>query len=474
MKRLNGLLLFLLISAGIFAQKKDSVITVHEWGTFTTLVGSDGKYLTGLYLDEEKLPDFVYNLGMEVVKDSNSKGIFTEKCVAKNVTVKMETPVLYFYSDSVSDFKVKVEFNGGLISQWYPARSNGTPHIKKCDGGMDFKTDYRDGFIEWEGKVLPLNSTEKYSEEAAGSHVWQAPRQTQSNKIKTTDSAQVEKYLFYRGIGNFRSPLLVGFDEGYLSLTNTYSEKIIYGMAYYKPVNGEPVIWWAGGLDRGTQIKIKPVPMQGIANERVMRNFRNSLGAAGLYSEEAEAMLKTWNESYFETPGAKIFWIVPQSITDTLLPLTMEPKPKDIKRVMVGRSEILTPRFEDFIIDVYKHGNPKTFKGDRYELAYKERYEQIKGRVKMEDSTTVKYHIYPNRYTKTLYVLAKTKARNGKEVKIEIINTANEVIKTESIASNETGYITFDYFYKNITQGDYLVKISVEGEEPYAEKVELK
>ena len=32
---------------------------VHEWGTFTTLAGSDGILLPGLYHEEEQLPNFV-------------------------------------------------------------------------------------------------------------------------------------------------------------------------------------------------------------------------------------------------------------------------------------------------------------------------------------------------------------------------------------------------------------------------------
>ena len=36
-------------------------VTVHEWGTFTSMQGADGVGLEGLQHEEERLPDFVYS-----------------------------------------------------------------------------------------------------------------------------------------------------------------------------------------------------------------------------------------------------------------------------------------------------------------------------------------------------------------------------------------------------------------------------
>jgi len=117
---------------------------LHEWGTFTTVSGSDGGVLKGLHVEEEQLPDFVYShKGMRPSVQSNrlSRGIFVRKdakgmliqsrgkgmssAKLKNVTVKMETPVIYFYGDDTPKVNVKVGFNGGTISQWYPDRTAG-------------------------------------------------------------------------------------------------------------------------------------------------------------------------------------------------------------------------------------------------------------------------------------------------------------------------------------------------------------
>ena len=101
MNRLVAALILLLLFSNLV--RGQGRFVVHEWGTFTTLEGSDGKFLSGLYHEEEKLPSFVQHEGEEYNNGLN-KGFY--EC--KNVTVKMETPVLYFYSDTSRLVNVRV------------------------------------------------------------------------------------------------------------------------------------------------------------------------------------------------------------------------------------------------------------------------------------------------------------------------------------------------------------------------------
>ena len=101
--------------------------TLHEWGTFTTVVGSDGTHLDGVEREEAPLPYFVYQLdGLRATDFPHpfAKGIDYRRPLA-HVNVRMETPVIYFYSDQAFDAQVDVGFNGGAISQWFPDRSAG-------------------------------------------------------------------------------------------------------------------------------------------------------------------------------------------------------------------------------------------------------------------------------------------------------------------------------------------------------------
>ncbi len=70
------------------------------------------------------------------------------------------------------------------------------------------------------------------------------------------------------------------------------------------------------------------------------------LTAAGLYEKEAKAMVKTWDAAWFGEEGTRLLYLVPRAKTDELLPITMDPKPTELVRVLVGRHDFLTPEQE--------------------------------------------------------------------------------------------------------------------------------
>jgi hypothetical protein len=63
---------------------------------------------------------------------------------------------------------------------------------------------------------------------------------------------------------------------------------------------------------------------------------------AGLYPDEATAMLKTWELSYFKSPGLRFFYIAPKTWVDDILPLSVTGAPVKITRVMIGRIELIS------------------------------------------------------------------------------------------------------------------------------------
>src|ERR1700752_1781563 len=87
-------LLLLLTAAVVLPRGVDRAdLTVHEWGTFTSIAGEDGLAVPWrTYGGRQDLPCFVKTFGGN--PKSNLSG-----------TVRMETPVLYFYGsrESVAD-----------------------------------------------------------------------------------------------------------------------------------------------------------------------------------------------------------------------------------------------------------------------------------------------------------------------------------------------------------------------------------
>src|SRR6266496_740837 len=88
----------------------------HEWGTFTSVQGADGVLLPWNPLETTPLPKFVYDWnkpGLDRRPASAPKSVF--------VTLqRMETPVIYFYSNHERTVDVTVRFPQGLITEWYP------------------------------------------------------------------------------------------------------------------------------------------------------------------------------------------------------------------------------------------------------------------------------------------------------------------------------------------------------------------
>ena len=59
----------------------------------------------------------------------------------------------------------------------------------------------------------------------------------------------------------------------------------------------------------------------------------------------ADAMIKTWRDNWFEE-GLRVFYVLPRQTTDAVLPVTIEPRPAELVRVLVGRAEVITPEME--------------------------------------------------------------------------------------------------------------------------------
>lgn len=358
-----------------------SAYQLHEWGTFTTVSGSDGVLLTGLQREEEPLPPFVHShFGMENgqapsiaeyerisrlhgtngFSPPNSKGI-AERPVS-GVTVKMETPVIYFHSETGFKARVTVGFDGGTISQWYPARSGGEklpeppPPANPAKNptpveqwNIDFSKPYRGG-IEWDVEVLsPETSRATLTFKPKDSVNWLRARVPEANVVRTA-AGETENYLFYRGIGNFKPGLLttVSADET-LHLENLSGGDIPYLLVFERR---DGKVRWSEkneGLNAGTSLAFPEAslkPADDAFPSPIYNSLRNGLIASGLLQSEADAMIQTWWNSYFEREGLRVFWIVPRPVTDRILPLTVAPEPDKITRTLVGRSEVLRPSAE--------------------------------------------------------------------------------------------------------------------------------
>ena len=399
---------FRILSTCLIITSSVPAYTLHEWGTFTSISGSDGQLLAGLEREEERLPPFVHSLeGMQNHGPFRyrSKGFYMMRPL-KNVTIIMETPVIYFYSEQAFEAKVEVGFNGGSINQWYPQRSGGEsvpPLPKKIiplmmnatendrkenfikRGGLDFSSK-REGSIEWKIEVLDPEASRGLSFKQGETLNWLRPRNPKANILKVGE--QYEDYLFYRGVGNFELPVNFRVDaKETLHIENT-GEEIVPFLFVQDVTPDRKVRFYTidAGLEKGTT---KTIAEADFTNEEkwqrpVYEAMTKGLLKSGLTPEETHGMVQTWWHSYFEQPGLRVFWIVPQAKTNAILPLKVTPAPEESVRVLVGRSEILRPRFEQELLANYAMRSDKKKSAlwnnnisNRYGKAYQQRIKQL-------------------------------------------------------------------------------------------------
>lgn len=336
---------------------------VHEWGTNTIVVGTDGVLLPGLHHEEEDLPSFVYDR-MKATK------------LGAPVEVKMETPVDYFYAPTPMTARVSVSFPKGVFTQWYPGVQSFYPLLANPTGAgprdpaldptypfqqavcREHYGKVENGLLDW-GPIdigaraakpsLPGAAVDKYT--------WSYARQVASNPVHV--GKEDEQFLFYRGLGNAPLPVTVtassseaGYDGG-LVLRNTDAQSSMGSVVVMRvsakggafKVHPEGIAP-GGDLAEDAPAASEELPM-GEFVSKLSETVLGALTATGLYGDEAAAMVNTWKQQWFKTPGVRVLYMMPQSWTDKQIPLTVEPAPNAMLRVMMIRVEVLTRALED-------------------------------------------------------------------------------------------------------------------------------
>jgi len=332
---------------------------VHEWGTFTGAQGSNGAYLVGLHHEEEPLPDFVYGRASVALNSQKAIEGLPEPC-----NQKMETPVLYFHTQKAQDVTVEVEFPLGVISQWFPYAMSTTPPLDvfatNLGAGMQQKT-LSGGSLSWTVLVDPTLDTKKAPPAPPGS-VWSPARETSAAPVRflgVSDNGQkideTEHFLFYRGLGKFTLPVTVTSQPGgALAIANGAQETVAAAVILRAGADGKMGVAVLGALQAGKTLETT-LPAATLAADTGVATAKAGLVAAlvgaGLYSDEAQAMVDTWQKAWFATPGTRVLYLLPQSWTEGLLPLAVTPAPTQLVRVLVGRIELLTPEDEQAAVD---------------------------------------------------------------------------------------------------------------------------
>jgi hypothetical protein len=127
--------------AAVQAFASSEKLVVHEWGTFTSLQDETGRALAGINADDEALPKFVWSIPLDTPISPFSKGI---PRLHPQVTMRLETPVVYFYPPLDAKLPIKLtftaKFRGGMLTQYFPKADVSPLPPQKLNGALPIES----------------------------------------------------------------------------------------------------------------------------------------------------------------------------------------------------------------------------------------------------------------------------------------------------------------------------------------------
>ena len=346
------------------AEARGSGWAIHEWGTFTSLQDEAGQSIAGINTDDEPVPQFVHRLSHWVLLTPSEVPVIFFQGAPKchpHVTMRLETPVIYFHPPEgakgvgIQECDVKVQFRGGWLTEFYPMASPEVDGLQARKFKFGPLSSESTSSLEWPdlkvGGDWPLTNTTE--------HVWTSPRAVEAALVRTPEG-EAEKFLFYRGVAHIDAPLRISREKTELVFRSQLGElpdrqKVnsawlvnirADGKAAFRALPKMQLVEDESQVLARTAANFAPKDFSASNLETLKHALRKTLIAEGLFADEAEALLNTWELSYFKSAGLRLFFIVPPAWTDHYLPLEISVPDKEkakVNRVMVGRIELVQP-----------------------------------------------------------------------------------------------------------------------------------
>ena len=359
------------LALGAFGALPRADLVIHEWGTITTVHAPDGTAQGGLNrIDEsEVLPKFVHRYEPETTRFDPAKKLAKSPRVPgrPDVTMRLETPVIYFHPPAGWDKPVDVSvlFRGGVINEFYPAAEadvyldNARINDKQSAGVIapawtgETLNNFVLGSLKWPGIQLHETVVAPLTSDPA----WLAAREVEAASVFLPEVGEGERYLFYRGVAALPALLQTRTRRSQVQLLAPahlawlQADSLVLPRIWLVDVREDRSLAFrehaAITLTRANvgrevgRLERFGNNQYGADNLALLRaSLRSALIRDGLYADEAEALLNTWRHSYFEKPGLRVFYLVPRAWIDNFLPLTVS-VPARVNRVIVGRIDLL-------------------------------------------------------------------------------------------------------------------------------------
>jgi len=323
--------LSLIVSLSHAQKLTNNDFIMHEWGSLNVIQGSDQAIIGGLVDDQSDLPEFVH------VWEKNPKKVYPAPLI-------IEKPIIYFYTNQVKRISVKVECPKGIVTQWWPAASDYAPNPSK-NGNIAALTG---GMVTWNDLFLrPQENIDNSFLMNTDNHLWWPVARNTDSAIISNAEGISEKFLFYRGISDYSPSLKANYENDKWSFNSDKDKSFKNVMTIHV------------SKDKNASIKYYPSLILNDISEPTSIDtpaeaatiLQSTLESAGLYTKEAKGMVEIWKDTLFSTPGTRFIYFMKDETLEEMLPLTINPTPTEIKRIMLVRVEMLNKERENIIKD---------------------------------------------------------------------------------------------------------------------------
>ena len=225
--------------------------------------------------------------------------------------MRLETPVVYFHPSPgrppMEHVEVAASFRGGWLSEFYPDADAQAPGIRRETGEIGHLLASTVGALAWHDLTVGGEVTGP----ATAEHVWTAPRAVRAAAVQTADG-EIERFLFYRGVAHIDAPIAVTRDaaDGELTLESRLAPELAAAAplevdaAWLVDVRADGAVAYRSmppvrlPAERRVLARISgrfaPAEYRDGNQERLQSAVHEALVAAGLYDDEARALLSTW------------------------------------------------------------------------------------------------------------------------------------------------------------------------------------
>jgi hypothetical protein len=331
--RALALLSLALAVAPLHAQAKDPPakgLVVHEWGIWRVhndleLANADMRAIW------EALPKFVYGQlpGRELPKHWQNLEI-------------VDRPVLFFHTPAAVDLTLRLDFPRGLPGLWWP----GTQSPALRDGRIVGRTAEGETFrsLEWQLRLKeppPERRANAPGFEPVDARHWMA----ELRKVKADDvfarcgemrfGVQRERFVYYDGLLPRGDWAALSFARGEVRIANKAKHPLFDVTLVDRRAAGKVRVARLEKLDGGADaraLELKEIDAAEWAREGP-KTLLGQLQGAGLFEDEAAALVELSRAELFEADGLTLFYRLPQDEYERLLPLTLKPTAEKLVRV---------------------------------------------------------------------------------------------------------------------------------------------